>query len=109
MSHKTESGTGAALTALVADMRAEADAIEAAGPQELESTYLRGYSAGQAWAARKWADELARLVGAAEARPLQSDERAELLRSLKWIKIFAEGHHSQEPSGVHLHHLTIDI
>jgi hypothetical protein len=41
--------------------------------------------------------------------PPSADDRAELLRSLKWIKEFAEAHHAQQPSGVHLHSLTVDI
>lgn len=33
----------------------------------------------------------------------------EAIRALRWIREFAEAHHAQEPAGVHLHHLTIDI
>lgn len=41
--------------------------------------------------------------------PLAAQDRAEALRALRWIREFSEGHHAQEPSGVHLHSLLVDI
>lgn len=40
---------------------------------------------------------------------LPADERAEALRALIWIRDFSEAHHAQEPDGVHLHRLLVDI
>lgn len=34
---------------------------------------------------------------------------AEALRSIRWIKEFILAHHAQEPDGVHLHRLLVDI
>lgn len=41
--------------------------------------------------------------------PLPAADRAECLRALVWIKDFSEAHHAQEPDGVHLHRLLVDI
>jgi hypothetical protein len=44
-----------------------------------------------------------------QSAALQHDERAEALRSLEWIREFAEAHHGQQPANVWLHSLTIDV
>lgn len=41
--------------------------------------------------------------------PLSADDRAEILRAVRWIREFSEAHHNQEPAGVHLHRLQVDI